>query len=459
VARSPTPGHGSPADDAWIPRAGAVLSGKYAVQRLIGKGGMAAVVAARQVALGGDVAIKILHPRLANDEEGSERFFREARATARIRSEHVVRVLDVGTTEGGLPYIVMELLHGRDLGQLLDSGALSVHHAVDFVLQASEALAEAHALGIVHRDLKPSNLWLSQRPDGTPFVKVLDFGISKLSAEVENDPKLTETQSVFGSPMYMSPEQIRSAKRVDPRTDVWALGVVLYELLAGRLPFEADTAASALASITADDPAPLHPLRPEVPPELEQAIYHCLVKDVTKRCQSLAELARLLVPFASPLGRLSAERISRIGEPAPALFPALTSSRALGDARPTETAFSGLRTSSRSGSPMIGIGIGVAVALFIVALVLFGMRLGAQSSTQATAASGEPKPAPLVAASLSASPSAPLPVPPVVAAVVADAGLTFENVPPPPGSMAPSSSSTNRPKLTKPIHGYAHDRH
>ena len=426
---------------------------------------MAAVVAARQITLGGDVAIKILHPRLANDEEGAERFFREARATARIRSEHVVRVLDVGTTEAGLPYIVMELLHGRDLGQLLDSGALALHHAVDFVLQASEALAEAHALGIVHRDLKPSNLWLSQRPDGTPFVKVLDFGISKLSAEVENDPKLTETQSVFGSPMYMSPEQIRSAKRVDPRTDVWALGVVLYELLTGRLPFDADTAASALASITADDPIPIRSLRPEVSEELEAAILHCLCKDVNKRCQSLAELARILAPFASPLGLLSADRIARIGVPSASLFPALTSSRVLGDQRPTETAFSARRTAGRSGSPVIGIGIGVAVALCIVALVLFGMRLGAQSPAGAAAAKENPNAhepvAPVAHSALALVPSSPSVTSSVAQSGPApDSGLTFENVPKDLGSVAPSSTSSGRTKgPAKPIHGYAHDRH
>lgn len=443
-----------------MPRAGQVISGRYAVMRLIGKGGMAVVVAARHTTLGEHVAIKILHPRLAKDTEGSERFFREARATARIRSEHVVRVQDVGRTDEGLPYIVMELLRGADLGQVLTAGPLAVTSAVDYVLQASEALAEAHAIGIVHRDLKPSNLWLSQRPDGAPLVKVLDFGISKLSAEVEGDAKLTETQSIFGSPMYMSPEQIRSAKRVDHRTDVWAIGVVLYELLTGGLPFEADTAASALASITADEPAPLRGLRPDAPPGLEAAILHCLRKDVSKRCQSLAELAGLLAPFASPIGKLSADRISRIGVPHASLVPvgATSSGRLIGDPRPTETAFTARGGSTRpSPSPMLGVGVGVAFALFIVALVLFGVKLGSRSSTAAatpslttTSISAPPTNASVV----SAGAAAPTPSGPSTQDSPTAIDLDGPSVP----SSAFPAASTRKPMHVKPAHGYSPQR-
>jgi serine/threonine protein kinase len=463
VAAPVTRPNAAPADDAWLPRAGTVISGKYAVERLIGKGGMAAVVAARQTVLGEHVAIKILHPKLASDAEGTERFFREARATARIRSEHVVRVLDVGQSEVGLPYIVMELLRGADLGRVLESGPLHVTSAVDYVLQACEALAEAHALGIVHRDLKPSNLWLSQRPDGTPLVKVLDFGISKLAAESElADPKLTETQSIFGSPMYMSPEQIRSAKRVDHRTDVWAIGVVLYELLTGELPFEADTAASALASITADPPRPLRGYRPEVPQELEAAIFHCLVKDVSRRCQSLGELGTLLAPFASPSGKLSADRLSRIGQPHATLVPlgAVSSGRLPYDPRPTETAFTarGGATPGRATSPALAIGIGASIALFMVALVLLGMRLGssgpkASSGAGPSAASAVVPPGPnegkTAAALAPPVPSDKAPAAPTEASAVVDT-----DVPP-----SPSASSSSRPKVVvKPAHGYSHGR-
>ncbi len=470
MARPPTPAHGSHADDAWVPRAGTVIAGRYTVERLIGKGGMAVVVAARHMTLGERVAIKILHPRLATDAEGSERFFREARATARIRSEHVVRVVDVGTTDAGLPFIVMELLLGSDLGQMLDSGAIATAHAVDFVLQASEALAEAHSLGIVHRDLKPSNLWLARRPDGSPLVKVLDFGISKLSVEVEGDPKLTETQSIFGSPMYMSPEQIRSAKRVDHRTDVWGIGVVLYELLSGALPFDAHNAASALASITADEPAPLGERRPDVPPELEAAIFHCLRKDVSKRCQSLAELAGLLAPFASPIGKISAERIGRINAPHASLTPivvATSSGRILGDPRPTETAFAARGSSARTPhSPALGVGLGVGFALFIVVLILIGMKLGAASS--AAAASGaallDASPAAPTNArgsAVAAAPQAPAAAPTITVVATGSPLSTSDAAAEMPAiDLDGPSTLVNRPKLVpaRPHHGYAHGR-
>ncbi len=383
--------------DAWAPRAGEVIAGRYAVQRLIGKGGMAVVVAARHLELGGQVALKILDPKIAADEAGTERFFREARAITAIKSEHVVRVLDVGRSEAGLPFFVMELLVGQDLGQLLASGPLPFHYAVDFVLQASEALAEAHAAGIVHRDLKPSNLFLCQRPDGTPLVKVLDFGISKVTqSESASSAKLTETQSIFGSPMYMSPEQIRSAKKVDHRTDVWAIGVVLFELLTGHLPFDAENAAAALASITADPPKLLRAFRSDAPPGLEAAILHCLEKDVTRRCQSLAELSRLLAPFASPIGLLSASRIERLGAPHAAFVPmaAASSGRSLGAERPTVTAFTNhgsAMPASSSRSPALGIVLGVGLAATILggvfAVRAVGSRVAASGSSSAPSSS------------------------------------------------------------------------
>jgi len=387
--------------EAWAPRAGEVVSGRYRVLRVIGQGGMGAVVSAEHVQLGEPVAIKFLHPKLARDTSSVERFFREAKATTRIKSEHVVRVLDVGQSESGLPFIVMELLEGADLGRVLSSGPLSITNAVDFVLQASEALAEAHASGIVHRDLKPSNLWLSQRSDGSPHVKVLDFGISKLSIHAPGDPKLTETQSVFGSPTYMSPEQIRSAKKVDHRTDIWALGVVLHELLTGKLPFDADTVSGVLACISADPPVPLRHLLPSAPPGLEAAILACLQKDLSRRCQSLAELAMLLAPFGSPIGQLSAHRIGRIGTPRVSLVPAASSSvsgdfSAVGGV--TERSFTTAASLAQSRrSPIVGVALGVGVALVVVALVFGAVKIGGSSKAVAiTGPSVSPVPVPSV---------------------------------------------------------------
>ncbi len=405
-----------------------MVDGRYRVRRLIGQGGMGAVVAAERVQVGGPVAIKFLDPKLARDAASVERFFREAKATMLIKSEHVVRVLDVGQSGTGIPYIVMELLEGQDLGRLLSGyGALPVTSAVDYVLQASEALAEAHAAGIVHRDLKPSNLWLSQRSDGSPHVKVLDFGISKLTSHVPGDPKLTETQSVFGSPTYMSPEQIRSAKKVDHRTDVWALGVVLHELLSNKLPFDDDTVSGVLAAISADPPVPLRQIRPDAPPGLEAAILSCLQKDVNRRCQSLADFALALAPFASPVGAISADRISRIGGPKVSMMPPPPSSVS-GDFSAasgiTERSFATASTMLvKPRSPLFGValGAGIAVVLIAAAALVVALRrhdpgtvAGSAASASVTLASSTAIPghAP-IAATGSASPVVGLPANPV----------------------------------------------
>jgi len=299
-----------------------VLDGCYVLERVLGEGGMGVVFAARHVDTEVRVAIKtLLTPSPSSSaEERRERFFREARLAAKIRSDHVVRVLDVarGDTldpdgEGSPPYIVMEYLDGFDLDDLLRArGPLRSTEAVDYVLQACEGVAAAHALGVVHRDLKPSNLHLTRRIDGTPLLKVLDFGISKTGDDVAIEgSKLTTTTSVFGSPAYMSPEQIRSSKHVDERTDVWSLAVVLFELLTGRLPFAGNSAAAVLAAVAADPPLSLsHHAKYPVPSGLEKAIERGLVKDRGLRVASVVELAASLAPFASDAGRASVDVIA-----------------------------------------------------------------------------------------------------------------------------------------------------
>lgn len=446
------------------------MGGRYRVLRVIGRGGMGAVVAAEHVTLGEAFAIKFLHPKLARDSASVERFFREAKAATRIKSEHVVRVLDVGQTEAGIPFIVMELLSGADLGQVLARGPLGVCDAVDFLLQAGEALAEAHAAGIVHRDLKPSNLWLAARPDGSPLVKVLDFGISKLSAHAPGDPKLTETQSTFGSPTYMSPEQIRSAKKVDHRTDVWALGVVLHELLTGKLPFEADTVSGVLAAVSADPPVPLRALRPDAPPEVEAAILACLQKDLSRRCGSVAELASLLAPFASQHGKISADRISRIGGPSMSLLPPAASSGSFSVGGVTQGTFSTAapRPSARR-SPLFGIALGMGLALVFIAL-FFGARSllsppptgpvsGATTgSPSASAPVGAAQPhgavaTPSTSAALVVAPTAPAPTG-TVASAAPSASVKVGKVRPtpqtPPAAPAPSQATAPPPSAPVP---------
>ncbi|MEA2751339.1 MAG: eukaryotic-like serine/threonine-protein kinase [Myxococcales bacterium] len=297
-----------------LPRNGDVIAGKYRVERVLGSGGMGVVLAVTHLQLGEAYAIKCLNPAGAADPETVERFMREARAAVRIKSEHIARVSDVGTLDDGSPYILMECLSGRDLGEVLAaSGRLSIDDAVEYVLQACTGIAEAHALGIVHRDLKPSNLFLTERLDGAALVKVLDFGISKAVADTgPHTPSLTQTASVFGSPAYMSPEQIRSAKNVDFRTDVWSLGVILHELLTGELPFVAETSGGLLSAIAADEPEALRDRRPDAGEELDAIVKRCLEKKVEKRFQSVAELASALEPFRRTGSLVSVGRIRRL---------------------------------------------------------------------------------------------------------------------------------------------------
>ncbi len=277
---------------------GDVLAGKYRVDEVLGVGGMGVVVAAEHIDLHQKVALKFMLPEALEDEAGVDRFMREARAAVRLKGEHVARVMDVGRLENGAPYIVMEYLQGGDLGNVIRSrGALPVQEAVTYIMQACMAMAEAHSQGIVHRDLKPENLFLAQRPDGRPLIKVLDFGISKiLAAPGEADVSTTKTSTMMGSPAYMAPEQMRSAKHVDARADVWSLGAILYQLVSGVLPFQAETAPEMFAKVLYENPEPLRAFV-HVPPELEAVIERCLQKEREQRFESVPEFATALARF------------------------------------------------------------------------------------------------------------------------------------------------------------------
>jgi eukaryotic-like serine/threonine-protein kinase len=245
---------------------------------------MGIVASATHLELGNQVAVKFLRDEYAQNPTIVERFIREARAVVTLRTEHVCRVIDVGRLDSGAPYIVMEMLHGADLSQAIAKRPLPVTTAVDYIMQACVALAEAHSHGIVHRDIKPANLFVTRRPDGGPLVKVLDFGIAK--AMDNHGPALTHTSGMMGSPGYMSPEQLMSARDVDLRTDIWALGVTLYQLVSGTMPFAAPTITEIAIKVAADTPPPL-----AVDPGLSRVIFRCLEKAPAARYGSRAATA------------------------------------------------------------------------------------------------------------------------------------------------------------------------
>jgi serine/threonine-protein kinase len=269
---------------------------------------MGVVVCATHLGLDERVAIKFLAEEHAERPEVVDRFLREAWAAAKIKSDYVVRVHDVATLDDGTPYIVMEHLSGEDLASCLERGPIPTGWAVDQLLQAAEALAEAHKLGIVHRDLKPGNLFLSRRTDGTARIKVLDFGISK----VKDGGGITMTNSVLGSPAYMAPEQIRSPKSVDARSDIWALGAVLFEMVTGVRAFDAETLPQAYIAVIQDEPRSFAEVAPTLPAALEAVIRRCLEKSPDGRFSDLAEMARALVPFGGPSAKRSSEAIARL---------------------------------------------------------------------------------------------------------------------------------------------------
>jgi eukaryotic-like serine/threonine-protein kinase len=292
---------------------GQVVAGKYRVERVLGEGGMGTVVAASHLFLPHRVAIKIL--REEDNPEHCERFIREARAVVRLKGEHVVRVLEVGQLDTSIPYIVMEYLEGQDLGALLrERGRLDVQEAAEYVLQACLGMAEAHAAGIVHRDLKPANLFLVTAPDGSRRVKVLDFGISKElpTGATEQAASLTKTRQMLGSPCYMSPEQMRSSRSVDARSDIWALGALLFRLVIGYPPFNGVTITEIILKVSQSEPPRPSELRPEIPPEFERIILRCLEKVRGRRFASVTELAQALAPFASQSSLARAEGAPRI---------------------------------------------------------------------------------------------------------------------------------------------------
>jgi serine/threonine-protein kinase len=385
---------------------------------------MGVVLAARHETLGTDVAIKVLLDQNGNRDD-VRRFIREARATVRLRSEHVARVLDVGTLEDGRPYIVMERLEGSDLRDVLEeSRVLGVADAVGYVVQACEGLAEAHGAGVVHRDLKPGNLFLTKSVHGQPLVKVLDFGISKLDPRhSENKLKLTTSGEVFGSPSYMSPEQLKSAKDVDARADIWGLGVILYELLTGELPFYADTVYYLVLVISNDPPPAPRSLRAEIPEGLERVILRCLEKRPDSRFQSVVELVEALEPFAPAVSATATDRVRALAGKSGPLTPRATTA--------TE------QTVAKAEPPAAA--RGRKAWLVAAALVVGGAAAALYARHDRAPAAARP-----TAVALSAAPSMPASAPPAELPVAV-------SVPPPPPTPAPSREAATVSPRPRPV--------
>jgi eukaryotic-like serine/threonine-protein kinase len=286
-----------------LPSVGSTLVGKYRLTRELGRGGMGAVFEAEHLRLGQKVAIKAMLPEIAKQPELAYRFEHEGRAAAKLRGRHTVRVLDVDTTPAGVPFLVMELLEGHSLrDELKQRGPLPIEDAVRYVREACEGVDEAHQAGIIHRDLKPANLFLSVE-GGRRIVKVVDFGIAKAHDDADHDYR-TATNVPLGTYRYMSPEQARSARSVDARTDVWSLGVVLYQLLAGKTPFDGEGALGVMLAVAMQAPPPLRGARPDVPEELAAVVERALSKDVAGRQPTARALADELAPFEGPRGSL-----------------------------------------------------------------------------------------------------------------------------------------------------------
>jgi serine/threonine protein kinase len=459
---------------------GDVLNGKYRVERVLGQGGMGVVLAAEHLELNERVALKLMLPEALASTEAVARFLTEARATVKIKGEHVARVLDVGKLDDGEPYIVMEYLEGTDLSALLDkSGPLSIKKAIDYLLQACEAIAEAHAIGIIHRDLKPSNLFLAQRPDGSARIKVLDFGISKIVPRGRSDDpvalSMTRTRQALGTPYYMPPEQMESARKADMTSDIWSLGAILFELLTGSVPFDASTLSELRRKIRTEPAPELRLHRKSAPQEIEEVIKRCLEKDPAKRYQNVAELSVALSPFASTRMLESVRRICRIidnaglgttvplhalppeSEPAPDSLLE-TSAKARADLPP------------RRARRIFAAGLGLLAAVLAGSAALFALRqaeeprppdalpLPAQSAPDAaetaqpvkTAAepAASPPPATTVAAD-SAPPRTPQDAPTHRVSATATAGGDKRR-PKAAATTTPSPSSSPSPVLTAP---------
>lgn len=395
---------------------GQIIADKYRVDSVIGTGGMGIVLAATHVELEQRVAIKLL--RDASDNSIA-RFKREARLLVKLKSEHVARVFDVGSLDDDTPYIVMERLEGHDLAKLVElQGRLTVEQAVDYVLEATEAVAEAHVLGMVHRDLKPANLFLSRGPGGATTVKVLDFGISKMldvQTEQTTAGVLTNEGVALGSPGYMAPEQMTSSRDVDVRADIYSLGAMLYRLVSGRNPYKGHSLVEVLASMAIDPLPPLATFVPDVPEDFARAVERCLAQDREARFPSVAHFADAFSRFASRRGRESAQQILATMNVAIEPFGATIIRPILPSVPAGSASLAPPVDAPPERSTMAYAVAGLVSAALVVVVIAIARPRGASP----TPADPPPEPVPVPLTSMTSTTSAPIPEPPPPSASVA----------------------------------------
>src|SRR5688572_14642259 len=430
---------------------------------------MGFVVAARHLQLGQMVALKFMKDEVCTPEYKA-RFLREARNTVRLKSKHVSRVLDVGALDKGAPYMVMEYLEGTDLSDLLHSkGPLAVSDACDYIIQACEAISEAHGHGIVHRDLKPANLFLTKGTGGEPVVKVLDFGVSKVvELGIEDDdtspggrPRgrhpdsvVTRATDLLGSPSYMAPEQVVSARDADARSDVWSLGVILFRLISGKAPFTGTSLGELIQQIMHQPIPNLRDVKPDTPPGLEHVIARCLHRDRAQRLGDVVELARLLAPYAGPVASPSLERIAILGpalvtaapQPVPQPNPSAPSFTGGGGAAWTTPPTAPISAHSAAPVPKASTGMFAWLLAAIAMAMLVFMIVRIVSPKMQPRAAVQPVPS----ASIAAPPSVvATPAPPETVSVLPGGAIVGQSPSVAPGTSVKTPTSAS----TKPTHG------
>ncbi|MEZ4226615.1 MAG: serine/threonine-protein kinase [Polyangiaceae bacterium] len=415
---------------------GQTIAGKYRVERVLGRGGMGAVYAATHISFNKRVALKFLDREAARDEDSVARFHREAEAASAVESAHIVQIFDSGNHEGQ-PYLVMEHLSGEDLRtRLKRDGRVPVADAAHIAAQVLRALARAHAAGIVHRDLKPDNVYLCRRDDDPMFVKIVDFGISKIARQSATNNTLTRRGTVLGTAFYMSPEQAQAFKDIDGRSDLFSLGTILFEALAGKPPHTGEAYEAILINICTKDAPELRSVAPDVPETLSAVIAKALRRDRNERYQTATEFYEALANALPEQVRSAVSQIS-VRDP----FASLPDSGASTRGPKTEegTAVRTERTERRSQKLRTAVLV-VTVALFAFAATVFAMRGSGGDADASVGARGGPAATPSHdVASTSTSPSGPITPPSASAA---------------PSTSAPLASPAPQPRpVPRPLPG------